>query len=97
MEDKQQITAKELLSQLSVYGGWEIEGIMLKKTFLFDNYKDINQFLPHYTRTIVAQNHHPDFSFDSGKKTLTMQVTTHSEGCLTQADLNLAIALENWR
>ena len=97
MEDKSHITKEEILDKLGSYGGWEIDGIMLKKTFQFDNYRDINLFLPYYTKTIVEQNHHPDFSFDSGAKTVTMQVTTHSEGCLTKADLNLAIALENWR
>ena len=96
MEDKTHISASEILAQLSAYTGWEIDGIMLKKVFQFENYRDINRFLPYYTKTIVEINHHPDFSFDSGKKTVTMQVTTHSEGCLTQADLDLALALEAW-
>ena len=97
MEDKTHISHDDILAALSQYEGWFIDGILLKKTFQFDNYKDINQFLPYYIKTIVSLNHHPDFSFDSGAKTVTMQVTTHSEGCLTQADLDLALALENWR
>ncbi|MCH2176341.1 MAG: 4a-hydroxytetrahydrobiopterin dehydratase [Lentisphaeria bacterium] len=93
MEDKT-LLSKDELSSLPT--GWTVDGIFLDKTFYFDNYKQINLFLPWFTQVIVEQNHHPDFEFDSGAKTVHLRMTTHSEGGLTQADLKLASTLNQW-
>ena len=95
-ENKTELMEKEIENNLRLLDGWEREGDYLKKTFQFDNFSDINKFLPHLTKTIVEHNHHPDFSFDSGNRTVDVKVTTHSEKAITQCDFDLAQALNNW-
>ncbi|HCN10165.1 MAG TPA: hypothetical protein DIT01_19735 [Lentisphaeria bacterium] len=96
MEDKTTLTDEQIDAELATLDGWRRDGIFMKKDFIFANFKEINAFLPHLTATIVAQNHHPDFSFISGEKKVSVEVTTHSEGGLTQADINLARDLNAW-
>ena len=49
------------------------------------------------TRTITEQNHHPDFSLDTGKRTIAVSVTTHSEGAVTRSDILFARPLNEWQ
>jgi len=96
MEDKSVLTDDQLAAAIAALDGWHRDGIYLKKDFVFANYKQINAFLPYLTTTIVAQNHHPDFAFVGGDKRVSVEVTTHSAGRLTQADIDLAAALDAW-
>ena len=49
------------------------------------------------TRTITEQNHHSDFSLDTGKRTIAVSVTTHSEGAVTRSDILFARPLNEWQ
>jgi 4a-hydroxytetrahydrobiopterin dehydratase len=97
MEDKTPLTDDQVAAALAALDGWQRDGIFIRKDFVFANFAEINQFLPHLTATIVAQNHHPDFSLVCAEKKVAVEVTTHSAGGLTQADINLATALNGWR
>ncbi len=97
IEDKTCMTDQQVDEELSGLEGWYRDGRFLKKEFVFANFREINQFLPYLTKTIVDQNHHPDFAFISGQKKVKIEVTTHSEGGLTKSDINLAEALNQWR
>jgi 4a-hydroxytetrahydrobiopterin dehydratase len=96
LENKAPLTDEQIDTEIEQLEGWSRDGKFLKKDFVFANFKEINRFLPHLTASVVSQNHHPDFSFISGEKKVSIEVTTHSEGGLTQADLNLARALNDW-
>ncbi len=95
-EDKTTLTDQEVDQKLESLDGWKRSGIYLLKDYVFSDFKEINKFLPFFTKTIVEHNHHPDFCFIGGDKKVALKMTTHSEGGLTQADLNLAEALEKW-
>lgn len=95
-EDKSTMTDSEVDLAVSEISGWRREGIFLKKDFVFANFKEINAFLPWLTKTIVEQNHHPDFALICARKTVSVEVTTHSAGRATRADINLAKALNAW-
>ncbi|MBL4889395.1 MAG: 4a-hydroxytetrahydrobiopterin dehydratase [Candidatus Lindowbacteria bacterium] len=95
-ENKARLTDDETDIELQKLEGWRREGIFLKKDYIFENFKQINAFLPHLTTTIVSQNHHPDFSLVCAEKKVAVEVTTHSEGGITKADIGLAQALELW-
>ena len=97
IEDKIKLTTEQIDKELKNLGGWKRDGIFLRKDFVFANFKEINQFLPYLTSSIVRQNHHPDFTFVAGAKKLSIKVTTHSEGAVTRSDLNLATTLNQWR
>ena len=97
MKDKSTILSQDEIDiNLNEIDGWRQEGKYIKKDFVFLNYQEINKFLPYLTKTIVEHNHHPDFSFDSGSRKVTIQVTTHSKGGITNLDLNLARTLNDW-
>jgi len=97
MEDKTRLSDEQIATELAGLEGWTRDGQFIQKDFLFASFKEINRFLPYLTQTIVAQNHHPDFAFVGGQKKVAVKVTTHSEGGVTRADLDLAAALNRWR
>ena len=96
VEDKTKLSDAELEREVAALDSWTRDGVWLQKDFVFDNFKEINAFLPHLTANIVEQNHHPEFSLDTGSKTVAVKMTTHSEGCITRADIDLARALDAW-
>ncbi|MFH1568941.1 MAG: 4a-hydroxytetrahydrobiopterin dehydratase [Gemmatimonadota bacterium] len=96
-QDDTRLTDDQIADVLGRLEGWRRDGVLLVKDFEFATWKDVNRFLPYLGKTIAALNHHPDFRFDGGRKLLHVEVTTHSKGGLTQADVDLARALNAWR
>lgn len=97
IEDKTKLTAEEVDAELASLVGWQREGTVISRAFTMTNFKDITAFLNHLVRTITEQNHHPDFSLDTGTRTVAVHVTTHSEGAVTRADLLFARTLNEWQ
>jgi len=95
-EDKTVFTPAEVDEELKSLAGWRRHGIIISRDFTFGNFKDITSFLNHLVRAITAQNHHPDFSLDTGKRTISVAVTTHSEKAVTRADILFARTLNAW-
>ena len=97
IEDKTGLTNEQVDKELKNLNGWRREERILKKDFTFNNFKEINKFLPYLATTIVKQNHHPDFSLITKEKRISIVITTHSVGGLTQADINFARTLNTWK
>ena len=95
-EDKSALTAEQVDVELQSLEGWTRDGVIIQRDFVLANFRDITAFLQHLVGTIATQNHHPDFALDTGTRTVAVAVTTHSEGAVTRADINLAGALNNW-
>ena len=96
-EDKTTLNADEVDAELQTLEGWSRDGIVISRDFVFGNFNAITSFLNHLTATITEQNHHPDFSLDTGKRTIAVAVTTHSEGAVTQSDIRFARTLNQWQ
>ena len=96
-EDKTTLTAAEVDAELETLSGWSRNGIIISRDFVFQNFRDITSFLNHLTKTITDQNHHPNFSLDTDKKTIAVSVTTHSEGAVTRSDVLFARTLNAWQ
>ncbi len=96
-ENKSNLSAAEVDDQLRTLVGWSRDGIIISRDFVFDNFKDITSFLNHLTHTITTQNHHPDFSLNTGTRTIAVSVTTHSEGAITKSDILFAHTLNEWQ
>lgn len=96
MEEKQLLSDADIERELARLEGWSREGMDLKKTFCFSNYRDITGFLQHLVQTIVDQNHHPDFSLINAKRCIPVSVSTHSAGAISRADINFAHRLNAW-
>jgi 4a-hydroxytetrahydrobiopterin dehydratase len=97
MEDKTRLSEEQVAAALARLEGWTRDGKFIQKDFVFANFREINRFLPYLAQTIVAHNHHPDFAFVGAQKKVAVKVTTHSEGGLTRADVELAAARNDWR
>ena len=95
-EDKGVLSIEEVDVELGSLEGWSREGVIISRDFVLANFGDITAFLQHLVGTIAAQNHHPDFSLDTGTRTVAVSVTTHSEGAVTRADIDFARALNAW-
>jgi len=95
-EDKTVLSPEEVDAELKNLEGWGRDGIIISRDFVLANFKDITSFLNHLVKTITDMNHHPDFSLDTGSKTVAVSVTTHSEQAVTRADVNFATALNAW-
>ena len=96
-EDKTVLTADQVDAELTNLTGWIRGGTVIYRNFTMANFKDITDFLNHLVGTITEQNHHPDFSLDTGTRTIAVRVTTHSEQAVTRADMDFAHTLNQWQ
>ncbi len=77
------------LAQLS---GWERDGDAIKKKFTFASFPDAIAFAVRLAFEAEMADHHPDILINYKRVTLTY--STHSEGGLTQKDLDGATTAE---
>jgi pterin-4a-carbinolamine dehydratase len=96
-EDKTPLSAAQVDAVLPTLEGWSRSEAVLARTFVFPNFSEITAFLTHLVRTMTEQQHHPDFSLNTGLKMVSVALTTHSEQALTRADLQFARALNAWK
>jgi pterin-4a-carbinolamine dehydratase len=95
-EDKTALSATETDTELKALEGWSRDDITISRDFVLANFRDITAFLNHLVGTITTMNHHPDFSLDTGSRTVAVSVTTHSAQAVTRADIDFARALNAW-
>jgi 4a-hydroxytetrahydrobiopterin dehydratase len=81
--DDQQIEEK-----LGALEGWERGGDAISKQFELDDFKGSVDFVNRLTPEAEDMSHHPDLEISWNKVTVT--ITTHSEGGLTDNDFELA-------
>jgi 4a-hydroxytetrahydrobiopterin dehydratase len=86
--DDQQIEEK-----LGGLEGWERTGDAISKRFELQDFKGSVDFVNRLTPEAEGMNHHPDLEISWNKVTVT--VTTHSEGGLTDNDFELAKRIDS--
>ena len=84
------LSDEEIDERLSGLEGWEREGDAIRRTFKLDDFKGSVDFVNRLTPEAEEMNHHPDLEISWNEVTVT--VTTHSEGGLTENDFELARA-----
>ena len=82
-----------LASLLSSGAGWSSEGGSLTKTFTFKGFKGAVAFVNRVAEAANAANHHPDIHLER-YKTVRVVLTTHIAHGLTDADVELARAID---
>ena len=95
-ENKTALSDAQVDAALPTLEGWTRSEAVLARHFVFHNFEEITAFLTHLVRTIAAQNHHPDFSLNTGLKMVTVALTTQSEQAITRADIAFARVLNAW-
>lgn len=84
----EKLTDKEISQQLSQLEGWHVKDSCLKKEFKFANFKQAFAFMNKVAEEAEGLNHHPDWSNSYNK--VSISLTSHSAGGLTDKDLQLA-------
>jgi len=78
----------EIDERLEGLDGWKRSGDAIVKEFDNGDFKGSVDFVNRLTPEAEDMNHHPDLEISW--KTVTVTITTHSEGGLTDGDFELA-------
>ena len=78
---------------LDALPGWERRGDEIVKTFTHKDFAAAMAFVNRVADAAEAANHHPDIDIRWNKVTLAL--STHSQGGLTDSDLQLARRIES--
>jgi 4a-hydroxytetrahydrobiopterin dehydratase len=76
------------MSDVNVPNGWRHEDNALRREFTFTNFAEAFAFMTTVAEMAEAADHHPDWS--NSYNTVTMALTSHDKGCVTQRDSSLA-------
>jgi 4a-hydroxytetrahydrobiopterin dehydratase len=82
------LSDEEIEERLSGLDGWEREGDAIRRQFQLEDFKGSVDFVNRLTPEAEEMNHHPDVEISWNK--VTVSITTHSEGGLTENDFELA-------
>ena len=83
----------EIRERLGDAEGWERDGDAIRKEFKFDDFKGSVDFVNRLTPVAEGMNHHPDLSISWNK--VTVSLSTHSEGGVTENDFELAKRIDS--
>jgi 4a-hydroxytetrahydrobiopterin dehydratase len=89
---RQKLSDLEIQRALGTLPGWARRGDTLVKTYTFDRFANAIAFVDRIAVEADAMNHHPDIDIRYTKVTITL--STHDAGGITQSDLNLAERIE---
>ena len=87
------LSETEITEELKKLEGWEINDNKLHKEFQFDNFNQAFGFMTRAAMEIEKMNHHPEW-FNVYNR-ITVDLTTHDAGGITNNDVNLARILNS--
>jgi 4a-hydroxytetrahydrobiopterin dehydratase len=82
------LKAKQVHLQLKAIPNWSKRAQTLFRTFKFEGFLKSIDFVNRIAKRAEKSNHHPDIDIRFNKVTLTL--TTHDEGGITEKDFSLA-------
>jgi 4a-hydroxytetrahydrobiopterin dehydratase len=78
----------DVQARLRDLDGWEREGDALRRELKFDDFTGSVEFVNRIAPVAEEMNHHPDLAISWN--TVTVTLSTHSEGGITENDFELA-------
>lgn len=87
------LSETEITEELKKLEGWEINDNKLHKEFQFDSFNQAFGFMTRAAMEIEKMNHHPEW-FNVYNR-ITVDLTTHDAGGITNNDINLARILNS--
>ncbi len=84
---------EEIEQRLDELGDWEREGLEIQKVFEFEDFAAAIHFVNDVARLADRYDHHPDI--DIRWRKVTFACATHSEGGVTQLDVELAHRIDD--
>jgi 4a-hydroxytetrahydrobiopterin dehydratase len=73
---------------------WSMEGERITRIFTFDDFAEAMGFVSRVALAAEKVDHHPDIDIRWNEVTLTL--STHSAGALTEKDIALAATIDSW-
>jgi 4a-hydroxytetrahydrobiopterin dehydratase len=89
----ERLSEDQIQAELKNLSGWAIKDGKLHKDFVFDDFVDAFGFMSKASLHIERLNHHPEW-FNVYNK-LSVDLTTHDAGGITQNDVALAKVLNS--
>jgi 4a-hydroxytetrahydrobiopterin dehydratase len=87
------LSDREVEEKLARLAGWQRSGDAIEKSFKRGDFVGAVEFVSSLVEPAEAMNHHPDLSISW--ETVTVTISTHSEGGLTAADFELAAKIDD--
>ena len=87
------LSETEIIEELKKLEGWAIKDNKLHKEFQFDSFNQAFGFMTRAAMEIEKMNHHPEW-FNVYNR-ITVDLTTHDAGGITNNDINLARILNS--
>jgi 4a-hydroxytetrahydrobiopterin dehydratase len=87
------LSQSEIEAGLAGLAGWERSGDAIAKQFQCGDFVGSVKFASALVEPAEAMGHHPDLEISWD--TVTVTISTHSEGGLTAADFELAAKIDN--
>ncbi len=84
---------QEIAERLEALGGWERKGDEIVREFKLDDFVGSVKFVDAVVEPAERMGHHPDVAISWN--TVTVSISTHSEGGLTAADFELAAEIDS--
>ena len=88
MTNTDAVSPSELAGFLEACSGWSQKEPEICRTFQFQTFLEAIDFVQAVAGVAEEAGHHPDISVHYNKVTLSLM--THSKGCLTTADFEVA-------
>lgn len=86
------LSDEEIQQHLDKLPNWARLGETLTRQFEFTDFSHAMEFVNQVAEEAESVNHHPDIDIRYNKVTLTL--TTHDSGGITQNDVDLAVAAD---
>ncbi len=86
------LSNEEIAAALAALPGWSRAGDTLTKTYSFTTFPDGIHFVDRVALVAEELGHHPDITINYSR--ITLALSTHDEGGVTQKDVTLAGRIE---
>jgi 4a-hydroxytetrahydrobiopterin dehydratase len=92
MVEPQVYTEEQVREGLAALDGWELRDGRLRKQYTFRTFLRAIAFVNSVAYLAEGAGHHPDITINYNK--VTLRLTTHSAGALTDRDFSLATDID---
>lgn len=82
------LSEDEVREALRTVSGWTLEGRTITRTYMFGSFERAIAFIGSVAKIAAEERHHPDIY--NSWRTVTLGLTTHDSGGLTERDFRLA-------
>ena len=79
-------------ARLADLDGWELDGAAIRRELRFDGFREAIDFINRVADLAEEADHHPELT--NVYATVTIVLTTHDAGGITDKDLALAAAID---